>query len=54
MAKANVLDYIIVHEICHLSHKNHSKEFWELLHSIIPDYESRKEWLKNYGVRMDL
>lgn len=54
MAKANVLDYIIVHEMCHMYHKNHSKEFWELLASIMPDYESRKEWLKNYGVKMDL
>lgn len=54
MAKSNVLDYIIVHEMCHMYHKNHSKEFWELLNSVMPDYKSRKEWLKNYGVRMDL
>ncbi|MDS0526195.1 M48 family metallopeptidase [Clostridium sp. SHJSY1] len=54
MAKANVLDYIIVHEMCHLYHKNHSKEFWELLNSVMPDFESRKEWLKNNGVKMNL
>lgn len=54
MSKSSVLDYIIVHEMCHLYYKNHSKEFWGLLYSIMPDYESRKEWLKNYGVRMDL
>ena len=54
MAKSNALDYIVVHEMCHMCHKNHSKEFWELLASIIPDYEARKEWLKVYGVRMDL
>jgi predicted metal-dependent hydrolase len=54
MARASSLDYIVVHEMCHLYHKNHSKEFWELLYSIMPDYEVRKEWLKNYGVRMDL
>ena len=54
MAKANALDYIIVHEMCHMYHKNHSKEFWELLATVMPDYEIRKEWLKNYGVRMDL
>jgi len=54
MAKANVLDYIVVHEICHMYHKNHSKEFWNLLFSVMPDYENRKEWLKNYGVKMDL
>lgn len=54
MAKSNALDYIIVHEMCHMYHKDHSKEFWELLASVLPDYEVRKEWLKNYGVRMDL
>lgn len=54
MAKSNVLDYIIVHEMCHMYHKDHSKDFWQLISSVMPDYESRKEWLKNYGVRMDL
>ncbi|MGH4119836.1 M48 family metallopeptidase [Clostridium sp.] len=54
MARSNVLDYIVVHEMCHMYHKNHSKEFWELLYSVMPDYENRKEWLKNYGVKMDL
>ncbi|MCE5221790.1 MAG: M48 family metallopeptidase [Clostridium sp.] len=54
MAKSNALDYIVVHEMCHMYHKDHSKEFWELVASVLPDYEVRKEWLKNYGVRMDL
>ncbi|GKU29307.1 M48 family metallopeptidase [Clostridium folliculivorans] len=54
MAKSNALDYIVVHEMCHMYHKDHSKEFWDLLASVMPDYEIRKEWLKNYGVRMDL
>lgn len=54
MAKTNALDYIIVHEMCHMYHKNHSQEYWDLLSSIIPDYEVRKNWLKNYGVRLDL
>ena len=54
MAKSNALDYIVVHEMYHMYHKDHSKEFWELVASVLPDYEVRKEWLKNYGVRMDL
>lgn len=54
MAKSTALDYIIVHEMCHMYNKNHSKEFWELLNSVMPDYENRKNWLKNYGVKMDL
>jgi Predicted metal-dependent hydrolase len=54
MARSNALDYIVAHEMCHLYHKNHSKEFWELLTSVMPGYEVRKECLKNYGVRVDL
>lgn len=54
MAPANVLDYIVVHEMCHMIHLNHSKEFWDLVERVMPDYRDRKEWLKNYGIRMDL
>lgn len=54
MAKAPALDYIIVHELCHMYHKDHSKAFWELLAKIMPDYEVRRGWLKDYGVNLDL
>ncbi|MGJ9458523.1 M48 family metallopeptidase [Oceanobacillus sp. CF4.6] len=54
MAPSYVLDYIVVHEMCHMYHMNHSQAFWDMLVSVMPDYESRKEWLKKYGVRMDL
>jgi predicted metal-dependent hydrolase len=54
IAKSASLDYIIVHEMCHMLHKNHTNEFWELVASMLPDYKARKEWLRNYDVRMDL
>lgn len=54
MAKATAIDYIVVHEMCHMYYKNHSQEFWDLVASIMSDYESRKEWLRDYGIRMDL
>lgn len=54
MAPSWVLDYIVVHEMCHMIYMDHSKEFWTLLGRVLPDYERRKEWLKNYGIRMDL
>ena len=54
MAKSIALDYIIVHEMCHMYYMNHSQEFWNLVASIMADYEIRKEWLRNYGIRMDL
>jgi predicted metal-dependent hydrolase len=40
-----VLEYAVVHEMCHLKHRNHEPEFWNLLGSILPDWESRKAWL---------
>jgi len=54
MAPSPVIDYIIVHELSHLIHKNHSGKFWKSVESILPDYKDRKKWLKDYGVRMDL
>ncbi len=54
MAPSPVLDYIVVHEMCHLAYMNHSKEFWLLLKRVLPDYEDRKNWLRNNGIKYDL
>ena len=54
MAPSSVLDYIVVHEMCHMEHKNHSKEFWHSVYSVMPDYDSRRLWLKNNGIKMDI
>jgi len=44
-----VLDYVIVHELSHLKKMNHSKRFWSLVESIIPDYKAYRKWLKENG-----
>jgi len=54
MAPIAVFDYILVHEMSHLIHANHSPRFWKLVESIIPNYKDRKKWLKDYGVRLEL
>lgn len=54
MAPSWVLDYVVVHEMSHMLIMDHSKDFWSLVEHIIPDYEKHREWLKNYGVKMDL
>lgn len=54
MAPSPILDYIVVHEMCHMVYMNHLKEFWNLLKSILPDYEERKNFLRNNGIKYDL
>ena len=44
-----VLDYVVVHELCHLKEMNHSKRFWELVAQFCPEYEKYKKWLKERG-----
>ena len=45
----DVLDYVIVHELCHLLEMNHSSAFWNNVERIIPDYQVRRKWLKDNG-----
>lgn len=48
-APQNVLDYIIIHELCHKKIPNHSHKFWNLLSQIVPNYEYQKRWLDLNG-----
>ncbi|HNS17820.1 MAG TPA: SprT family zinc-dependent metalloprotease [Bacteroidales bacterium] len=43
-----VIDYVVVHELCHTVEKNHSQRFWNKVASILPDYKERKRILKEY------
>ena len=54
MAPPKVIDYIVVHELCHIHHRNHSDAFWNEVDKVMPDYRDRKNWLKNNGASMDL
>lgn len=49
----NVQNYIIVHELCHLKEFNHSKRFWGLVASSMPNYLQIRNQLKKGGVRLD-
>lgn len=46
MCPTEVIDYVVVHELCHVAHKNHSREFWRAVGEIIPDYKDRRSWLR--------
>ncbi len=44
-----VLNYVVVHELCHRKEMNHSKKFWQLVERFCPEYEQHKKWLKEQG-----
>lgn len=44
-----VLDYVVVHELCHLKQMNHSKKFWKEVERYRPDYKNYKKWLNENG-----
>ena len=53
-APLKVLDYVVVHELCHITHMNHSKEFWNMVASILPDYKESRNWLKEHGRELNI
>ena len=46
MAPAEVIDYVIIHELCHLKHHNHSAQFWGLVERCEPNYRTFRQWLR--------
>lgn len=49
LAPSDVLDYVVIHELCHLRHMDHSKKFWADVEKYCPEYKSAKAWLKADG-----
>ena len=52
MAPNRIVDYVVVHELCHLIHHDHSPKFWKLVERIMPDFSASKEWLKLNGASL--
>jgi len=50
MAPLGIVDYVVVHELCHIKHKNHAASFWGHLKRTLPDCETRKERLRKEGL----
>ncbi len=45
----DVIDYVVIHELCHRRHMNHSKAFWALVEKHCPEWKAKREWLKLNG-----
>jgi predicted metal-dependent hydrolase len=54
MAPQRVLDYVVVHEMCHMVHLNHDRSFWRLVGRIMPDYEEQENWLALSNWKMNV
>ena len=52
LAPEAVLDYVIVHELCHRKQMNHSPQFWAAVEQILPDYADQRRWLKEHGTHL--
>lgn len=54
MAPQTIVDYIVVHELCHFHHLDHTDAFWNEVDKVMPAYGERREWLRTYGAGLDV
>jgi predicted metal-dependent hydrolase len=54
MAPQTIMDYIVVHELCHMRHRDHTDAFWNEVDKVMPAYAERKAWLRLRGAGLDL
>ena len=54
LAPPAILDYVVVHELCHLTHMDHSPAFWQAVGEVYPDYRTARKWLKDHGQELVL
>lgn len=53
-APKEVIEYVVVHELAHTKHKNHSKAFWAEVATYVPDWKTKRKWLKLHGALMEI
>jgi predicted metal-dependent hydrolase len=54
MAPLTIIDYIVVHELCHFHCRDHTEAFWNEVDKVIPNYRERKAWLRKHGAGLDI
>ena len=53
-APIQIIDYVVVHELSHTTHKNHGKAFWQMVEKYCPDWKIKRKWLKDHGYFMEI
>jgi predicted metal-dependent hydrolase len=53
-APSTILDYVIIHELAHTKEMNHSKDFWNIVEAIVPEYRSYRKYLKEKGLSLSV
>jgi hypothetical protein len=54
LAPPDIIDYVIIHELCHLQQHNHSAAFWQLVQTHCPNFKMARLWLKNNGTSLEI
>jgi len=54
MAPPTIIDYLVVHELCHFHHRDHMHAFWNEVDKVFPSYRESKEWLRRNGAALDV
>ena len=54
LAPQTIIDYLVVHELCHFHHRDHTDAFWNEVDKVLPDFRERKEWLRKNGAGLDI
>ena len=54
MARPMIIDYLIVHELTHLKYPQHTRQFWDAVFSVMPNYKECEDWLHDFGVTLSL
>ena len=54
LAPPPILDYVIVHELAHTVHRDHSKAFWAVVSRFVPDWKQKRRWLADHRMELTL
>ena len=54
MARPEAIDYVVIHELCHRKHMDHSNAFWDEVQKYMPDFKKQKQWLEENSVNLNI